>query len=77
MEFKNIMNDDVRGICLFLGFACLAYIAALILLAAFTGVKFIKGISLLIVFAAGLISLGITPQVRSRLVRYVYSTIKM
>ena len=76
MEFKNIMNDDIRGICLFLGFACLAYIAALLLLAIFTGVKIVKGISLLIVFSAGLIALGITPQVRSRLFRYLCCAVK-
>lgn len=76
MEFKSVMNDDIRGICLFLGFACLAYIAALLLLAIFTAVKTIKGISLLIVFSAGLIALGLTPQVRSRLFRYLQYTIK-
>ncbi|MBL4679428.1 MAG: hypothetical protein JKY88_01745 [Pseudomonadales bacterium] len=70
MNVKNIMNDEVRGLCLCLGFAGLAYVAFLLLLAAFTGFKIVKGLSLLIAFSAGLICLGFKPQVRNRVYNY-------
>ncbi|MDC8830604.1 hypothetical protein [Alteromonas gilva] len=67
------MNNDIKGLCLFLGGIGLLYTMFLVLVAVFTGVKIIKSIVFIATFSAGLVSLGLTPQVRQRLTSYVKS----
>ncbi|MBU2970175.1 hypothetical protein KO527_12520 [Pseudoalteromonas sp. C2R02] len=69
------MNNDIKGMCLFLGMIGLAYVALLILVALFTGAKIIKSIMFILAFSTGLISLGLTTQVRARLFSYAKSII--
>ena len=54
--------------CLFLGLIGLAYVAILILTMVFTGVKILKSIIFIAAFSSFLVSLGLTPQVKQRLV---------
>lgn len=63
----QLMNKDIKGICLFLGFIGLAYMAMLILLTLFTGVKILKSILFIGMLSSMLVSLGLTPQVKERL----------
>ena len=69
------MNNDIKGMCLFLGLIGVGYVALLILFALFTGVKIIKSIMFISVLSSGLISLGLTHQVKDRLFGYVKSVI--
>jgi hypothetical protein len=62
------MNKDVKGLCLFLGMIGLAYAAILILTMLFTGVKILKSILFISAFSSFLVSLGLTIQVKQRLV---------
>ncbi|MDH5893901.1 hypothetical protein [Vibrio splendidus] len=61
------MNNDIKGICLFLGLIGIGYVALLIIVALLTGAKIIKSILFISIFSSFLISLGLTPQVKSRL----------
>ncbi len=65
------MNNDIKGICLFLGLIGLGYVALLILLALLTGAKIIKSIMFISIFSTFLVSLGLTPQVKNRLFNYL------
>ena len=67
------MNNDVKGICLFLGMIGLGYTALLLLVALLTGAKIIKSIMFISVFSTLLVSLGLTPQVKNRLYNYLKS----
>lgn len=67
------MNNDMKGMCLFLGLIGLTYVALLILLAAFTGVKIIKSILFIGAFSSFLVSLGLTKQVKQRVAAFVQS----
>jgi len=67
------MNNDMKGICLFLGLIGVGYAALLILFALFTGAKIIKSIMFISVFSTGLLSLGLTSQVKQRLFSYAKS----
>ena len=67
------MNNDVKGICLFLGMIGLGYTALLILVALLTGAKIIKSIMFISVFSTLLVSLGLTPQVKNRLYNHLKS----
>ncbi len=67
------MNNDVKGICLFLGLIGLGYVALLIIVALLTGAKIIKSIFFISIFSSFLISLGLTPQVKCRLSNYLKS----
>ena len=49
----------------------LGYVALLILVALLTGAKIIKSILFISLFSTFLISLGLTPQVKNRLVNYL------
>jgi hypothetical protein len=69
------MNNDIKGMCLFLGLIGVGYVALLILFAVFTGAKIIKSIIFISVFSSGLISLGLTSQVKNRLFGYAKSMI--
>ena len=69
------MNNDIKGMCLFLGLIGIGYVALLILFALFTGVKIIKSIMFISVFSSALISLGLTSQVKNRLFSYAKSFI--
>ena len=62
------MNKDIQGMCLFLGLIGLVYVAILILTMVFTGVKILKSIIFIAAFSSFLVSLGLTPQVKQRLV---------
>ena len=68
--FDN-MNKDVKGMCLFLGMIGLAYAAILVLTMVFTGVKILKSIVFISAFSSFLISLGLTPEVKQKLVRVI------
>jgi hypothetical protein len=65
------MNNDIKGMFLFLGLIGIGYVALLILFALFTGAKIIKSIMLISIFSTFLISLGLTPQVKDRLFNYL------
>jgi hypothetical protein len=65
------MNNDIKGMCLFLGLIGLGYVALLILIALLTGAKIIKSIMFISIFSTFLISLGLTPQVKNRLFKYL------
>jgi len=69
----NIMNNDIKGMCLFLGLIGIGYVALLILFALFTGVKIIKSIIFITILSSTLISLGLTHQVKGRLFSYAKS----
>lgn len=69
------MNNDIKGMCLFLGLIGVGYASLLILFALFTGAKIIKSIIFISVFSSGLISLGLTSQVKSRLFSYAKSVV--
>ena len=65
------MNTDIQGMCMFLGMIGLAYSALLILTMLFTGVKILKSIVFITAFSSFLVSLGLTPQVKQRLVQVI------
>ena len=65
------MNNDIKGMCLFLGLIGVGYVALLILLALLTGTKIIKSIIFISIFSTFLINLGLTPQVKNRLYNYL------
>lgn len=67
------MNNDVKGICLFLGLIGLGYVALLIVVALLTGAKMMKSILFISIFSSFLINLGLTSQVKSRLFNYLKS----
>jgi hypothetical protein len=69
------MNKDMKGICLFLGMIGLGYVAFLVLLMAITGVKILKSILFITMLSSMLVSLGLTPQVKTRLKDYARSTL--
>jgi len=69
------MNNDIKGMCLFLGMIGLAYVALLILIAVFAGAKIVKSIMFIFAFSTGLISLGLTTQVKNRLFSYAKSVV--
>ena len=69
------MSNDIKGMCLVLGLIGVGYVALLILFALFTGAKIIKSIIFISVLSSGLISLGLTSQVKNRLFGYTKSLI--
>jgi len=72
------MNNDIKGMCLLLGLIGVGYAALLILAALLTGAKIIKSIMYISIFSTFLISLGLTPQVKSRLFNYLKAlTVKL
>ena len=66
-----IVNKDLKGLCLFLGMIGLAYAAILVITMLFTGVKILKSIVFISAFSSFLVSLGLTPQVKQRLVTVI------
>lgn len=64
-------TDDLKGLCLTLGIIGLGYVALLMIVALLTGAKVIKSIMFISVFSTFLVSLGLTPQVKSRLASYL------
>ena len=67
------MKNDFKGICLFLGFIGLAYVAILILVAIITGAKIFKSIVFIGIFSSTLINFGLTSQVRGRMLTFIRS----
>jgi len=65
------MNNDIKGMCLFLGLIGLGYVGLLILVGLLTGAKIIKSIMFISIFSTFLISLGLTSQVKNRLFNYL------
>lgn len=63
------MSKDLKSMCMFFGMIGLAYVAILILVMLFTGVKILKSILFITAFSSFLISLGLTAQVKQRLVQ--------
>ena len=64
------MNNDIKGMCLFLGLIGIGYVALLMFFALITGIKIVKSIIFISVISSGLISLGLTSQVKTRLFSY-------
>jgi hypothetical protein len=69
------MNNDIKGMCLVLGLIGLGYTVLLIIFALFTGAKIIKSVIFITVFSSGLISLGLSSKVKTRLLSYAKSLI--
>ena len=69
------MNKEVKGLCLFLGLIGLAYAAILIICMLFTGVKILKSILFISAFSSFLVSLGLTPEVKRRLIQTIKTKI--
>ncbi|MBU2917351.1 hypothetical protein KO505_05140 [Psychrosphaera sp. F3M07] len=67
------MRDDLKGLCLFLGMLSLGYVALLLAVAIFTGAKIYKGIFLIGLIAASLITLGLNKQVKNRIIDFTKS----
>jgi hypothetical protein len=65
------MNNDIKGMCLVLGLIGIGYVALLILVMLLTGAKIIKSILFISMFSSFLISLGLTQQVKNRLLSYL------
>ncbi len=65
------MNNDIKGICIFLGLIGIGYAALLILIALITGAKIVKSIMLVSFFSSFLISLGLTSHIKTRLSNYL------
>lgn len=65
------VNKDLKGLCLFLGMIGLAYAAILVLTMMFTGVKILKSIVFISAFSSFLVSLGLTSQVKHRLIQVI------
>ena len=61
------MNNDVKGMCLFLGLIGLGYAVLLILFTLFTGAKIVKSIMFISIFSTALVSLGLHSQVKNKL----------
>lgn len=71
------MNKDIQGVCLFLGMIGLAYAAILVITMLFTGIKILKSIVFISAFSSFLISLGLTPQVKARLIQTIKSKVAL
>ena len=69
------MNKEVKGLCLFLGLIGLAYAAILIICKLFTGVKILKSILFISAFSSFLVSLGLTSEVKRRLIQTIKTKI--
>ncbi|MFT4747850.1 MAG: hypothetical protein ACI8XG_001934 [Congregibacter sp.] len=69
------MNKEVKGLCLFLGLIGLAYAAILIICMLFTGVKILKSILFISAFSSFLVSLGLTSEVKRRLIQTIKTKI--
>jgi hypothetical protein len=69
------MNKEVKGLCLFLGLIGLAYAATLIICMLFTGVKILKSILFISAFSSFLVSLGLTSEVKRRLIQTIKTKI--
>ncbi|MBE8168018.1 MAG: hypothetical protein HAW66_06600 [Shewanella sp.] len=67
------MNNDIKGMCLFLGFIGLGYVLFLMLIVAFTGVKIVKSILLISMLSSLLVSVGLTSTVKNRILVFVKS----
>ncbi|MBE0365758.1 hypothetical protein PULV_b0414 [Pseudoalteromonas ulvae UL12] len=65
------MNNDFKGLCLFLGMIGLAYVAMLLVLLAFTGLKIVKSILVIFVLSSSLVAFGLKSEVKARLIRVV------
>ena len=62
------MNNDFKGLCLFLGLVGLAYVVMLLVLVAFTGLKIAKSIWFILLLSSSLIAFGLKPEVRARII---------
>lgn len=71
LKKDNQVNKDLKGMCLFLGMIGLAYAAILVVVMLFTGFKILKSIVFISAFSSFLVSLGLTPQVKQRLVQVI------
>ncbi|MCF2947339.1 hypothetical protein L0668_04410 [Paraglaciecola aquimarina] len=69
------MNKELKGMCLFLGVIGLGYAALLLSIMLFTGVKIFKSVVFIFTFSSFLVSLGLTAQVKQRIVQLVKSKI--
>jgi hypothetical protein len=67
------MNNDLKGLCLLVGLIGLSYVALLVVLALFIGVKIMQSMVLIALFCAFLVSLGLNKQVKSRLMSFTCS----
>jgi len=67
------MNNEIKGMCLFLGFLGLTYVALLLLLVLFTSVKIAKSIVFISLFSSALITFGLSTQVKARITNRIQS----
>jgi len=67
------MNNEIKGMCLFLGFLGLTYVALLLLLVLFTSVKIAKSIVFISLFSSALITFGLSTQVKTRITNRIQS----
>ena len=72
-KIGNIMNNDVKGVCLFMGLIGLGYVFLLVILACVTGVKIIKSILFISVFSSCLVAMGLTSKTKQSLFSYFKS----
>lgn len=61
------MNKELKGLCLCMGLMGLAYVVLLVILALLTSAKIIKTIFIVASLSLLLISIGLSPRVKSRL----------
>lgn len=69
------MNNDIKGMLLFLGLIGIGYAFLLVLLALFSGIKIIKSIVFIFALSSALISVGLTSQVKNRIFDYARALI--
>lgn len=69
------MNNDMKGLCLFLGLIGLAYVALLFVVMLLTGAKILKSVLFISILSSFLVSLGLTSQVKVRLTNYIKSLV--
>ncbi len=69
------MNNDMKGLCLFLGLVGLAYVALLFVVMLLTGAKILKSVLFISILSSFLVSLGLTSQVKVRLTNYIKSLV--
>ena len=67
------MNKELKGLCLFLGMIGIGYAALLLAVMLLTGAKIIKSVVFIFTFSGFLVSLGLTHQVKARLLGLVKS----
>ncbi|MFT4926310.1 MAG: hypothetical protein ACI8WB_002408 [Phenylobacterium sp.] len=69
------MSKEMRDLCLFMGSLGLAYAMLLVLAALFTGAKIVKGVVIIASLSTMLFTIGLSPQVKTRIKAYAKSVV--